>query len=67
MFPNGLKKIGAECFYESGLEEAVFPESTREIGASAFNHCRYLKEVQINEGLEKFREYEILDGNRYEG
>ena len=39
----------------------------QKIGASAFNHCRYLKEVQLNEGLERLGEYEILDGNEYEG
>lgn len=33
---DGLEKIGVRCFAESGLEELIFPESTREVGTEAF-------------------------------
>ena len=34
--PDGLETIGTDCFWNSGLEEVVFPASVREIGACAF-------------------------------
>ena len=48
-----MKKIGACCFEKSGLEEIVLPASVKEIGARAFYYCKQLKNVQLNEGLEK--------------
>ena len=38
--PDGLERIGAECFKYSGLETIVFSPSVREVGAGAFSHCK---------------------------
>ena len=32
----GCQKIGAECFWGSGLEELVLPSGVKEVGAGAF-------------------------------
>ena len=44
-FPEGLEKIGAYCFYNSGLEELVIPSKVSTIGRSAFEKCLCLKKV----------------------
>ena len=38
--PDGLERIGAECFKYSGLETLTLPISVREVGAGAFSHCK---------------------------
>ena len=35
-FPDGLERIGVECFCGSSLEEVILPESVKEVGAWAF-------------------------------
>ena len=62
-----LEKIGAECFAESGLKEIVLPESVKEIGVKAFDSCKQLKNVQLNEGLEKLGEKIVINGKEVEG
>ena len=34
--PDKLEKVGINCFNGSGIEDIVFPASTKEIGAWAF-------------------------------
>lgn len=46
-----LKKLGNNCFSNSGLEEIAIPYSVREIGDSAFKDCKRLSSVVLNEGL----------------
>lgn len=59
--------IGENSFWDCGLEELVLPASMRKISAKAFEYCGQLKNVQLNEGLEKLGEKEIIDGKEYEG
>ena len=53
--PDGLEKIGAGCFSDSGLEEVVIPGDVTVIENYAFNGIRNLKRVSFQEGsrLEK--------------
>lgn len=46
-----LEKIMAECFRLSGLEFFDAPKKLREIEFGAFELCRKLRDVQLNEGL----------------
>lgn len=45
--------IGKMCFSGSGIEEFLAPSSLREIGQNAFENCKNLKHIALNEGLEK--------------
>ena len=65
--PDGLERIGIECFWEGGIEELILPESVREIGAGAFRCCGKLETVQLNEGLEKLGAIEIISEETYQG
>lgn len=65
--PVGLKSIGVRCFSESGLEEIALPASVREVGANAFDMCKQLKRVKLNEGLERLGIGKIFDNTLYEG
>ena len=38
-FPDGLDTIGIDCFWGSGLEEVVLPESVKNVKACAFWGC----------------------------
>lgn len=49
--------IGAQCFGSSGLEELILPANVKEVCAKAFYWCTRLKNVQLNEGLQKIGEY----------
>lgn len=46
-----LQKIGKCCFQGSGLEKFQAAQSLRVIECSAFCGCKYLKQVELNEGL----------------
>ena len=50
--PEGLERIGPECFLDSGLEEIWLPSSVRAVGAMAFKFCKELRRVQFSDGLE---------------
>lgn len=65
--PNGVKYIGVSCFAESGIEEIILPTSVKEVGAAAFANCKWLKRVQLNEGLETLGQREVLYGEECEG
>ena len=67
-FSEGLEKIDAFAFSESGLERAEFPASLRTIAQGAFSHCRYLNIAQFREGLEALGTDEYpANGDRFHG
>ena len=45
--PDGLEKIGAECFSDSGLEEVVVPRNVVVIEEDAFKSSKNLKKVSF--------------------
>ena len=45
------------CFYNSGLEKFIAPQSLKEIYGTAFYCCKSLKRVVLNEGLETLSNY----------
>lgn len=47
---NGLA-IGEKAFYQTAVENVVFPNNTESIGNFAFENCALLKEISLNEGL----------------
>lgn len=47
--PDGVERIGNECFRHSGIEEITFPSALREIGANAFDDCKNLKTVWVGQ------------------
>ena len=51
-------RMGRQC-------RLVLPQSVRKIGASAFASCEQLKNVQLNECVEKLEE--VINGETYEG
>lgn len=65
--PDGLERIGVECFERSGLRAIVLPESVREVGAHAFYECWQLRSVRLNKGLAKLGEKETVNGTEHEG
>ena len=65
--PKKLEKIGVGCFSYSGLEEAILPESAREVGAEAFFKCKHLKTAQLNDGLQTLGTREVVNGRECEG
>ena len=67
LFPDGLETIGVNCFSESGLEAVTFPTSIRNVAAGAFYGCRRLRDVRLNENLEKLGERETVNGDEVEG
>ena len=52
-FPDRLVKIDQNAFENSGIKSFVAPASLREIGVAAFADCDELKEVKLNEGIQK--------------
>ena len=48
--PNGLERIGKQCFEYSGIEEVTLPGALREIGEDAFYGCSRLGTVWVEEG-----------------
>ena len=46
-FSEGLKKIGKSSFADSGITEAILPQSLKEIGQNAFD-CSELKNIYIH-------------------
>ncbi len=47
---NGYK-IGALAFYNTKIESIDLPETTTEIGGSAFGSCKNLEEIYINDNV----------------
>ena len=52
-----LERIGNNCFYGTGIEEFLAPQSLRGIGDGAFSDCKNLRRAVLNEGLEMLGEY----------
>lgn len=54
IFPKqGLKKIGREAFYWTGIQEIEFPNSLEEIGESAFLKSKMLEKAIIPPSVQK--------------
>lgn len=49
--PDSLETIGAYAFYSSGLHEIAIPENVSEIDHNAFDSCRNMSAVVLNDGL----------------
>ena len=49
--PETLETIGEYAFYSSGLKEIRVPGSVSKISNNAFDSCRELSKVTLNEGL----------------
>lgn len=49
--PDTLETIGGYAFYSSGLREIVIPSGVSEISHNAFDSCRELSIVTLNDGL----------------
>ena len=49
--PDSLETIGAYAFYSSGLREVTIPENVTEIENNAFDSCRNMYSVVLNDGL----------------
>ena len=62
LLPDGLETIEINCFRNSGLEKVVLPASIKCVESGAFCGCEQLKSVQLNEGLEKLGEKEVING-----
>jgi len=64
--PNGLKRIGAEAFFQcTGLTGTlVIPNSVTEIGAAAFEGCRFTGHLVIPDGITKI-EGEVFGSNEF--
>lgn len=54
VFPaQGLKKIGREAFYWTGMDKVEFPDSLEEIGDSAFLKSKTLEKARIPSSVKK--------------
>ncbi len=49
-FPDGLKKIGAYAFFNSGVQSVVMGKNVQTIGKNAFNGCEKLKKLTFSGG-----------------
>ena len=62
-----LEKIGKNCFYGTGIEEFLAPQSLREIENGVFTTCKSLRRVVLNEGLERLGRLRSEDGKLHYG
>ena len=51
--PEGVKKIGINAFFYSGLEEVIVPDTVEIIEWSAFQDCQNLEKVVISKSLKE--------------
>lgn len=51
IFPQGFTKILVNAFANTGITQAIFPSSLKEIGASVFTNCKKLKKVVFKNNL----------------
>ena len=49
--PDSLETIGAYAFYSSGLHKITIPKNVTEIEHNAFDSCRNMSSVILNDGL----------------
>lgn len=59
--PEELEKIGGHCFSFSGLKEIVLPANVKEVGAYAFDNCKQLESVWLNENLDALSLAKVAD------
>lgn len=65
MAQSALRVIRTGAFEWTALEELVTPASLREICAEAFNGCKRLRTVRLNEGLEMLgTDVEMFSGRK---
>ncbi|MGC7168626.1 leucine-rich repeat domain-containing protein, partial [Metamycoplasma hominis] len=50
---KNITEIGNRAFFHSVIQSITIAGSVKEIGESAFSGCKNIKEVILNEGLEK--------------
>lgn len=62
--PAGLREIGREAFYQTGLTELILPEKLLRIGDSAFLKCNQLEYVRIPESVKFIEKWAFHGCNR---
>lgn len=55
-FPDSMETIGSLFMMDEDIQYVVFGSNIREVGDDAFYICKNLKEVQLNDSLEKIGE-----------
>lgn len=62
IMPNGLKRVGRDCFLmASNVEELVFPDTVEHIGFRCMSWCKSLRAVTLPPNLDSIPE-EIFSG-----
>ena len=51
--PDGIKKIGAYAFFDSGVQSVTIGKNVKSIGKSAFNGCKKLTELTFSGGTDE--------------
>lgn len=49
-FSDTVKRIGSYAFYGSNIREITIPSTIKEIGNYAFAGCKYLEEIEVDDG-----------------
>lgn len=62
IIPEGVTEIAGCTFMFSSIETVILPKSIKKIGHNAFNKCKNLRYVELNEGLEEMDSW-IFDKN----
>jgi hypothetical protein len=59
--PPNLTAIGNQCFQTARVEKVFLPKNFTSIPNQGFHQCRYLREIEIQEGLTSVGNYGIGD------
>ena len=51
--PDGIKKIGAYAFFDSGVQSVTIGKNVKSIGKNAFNGCKKLTELTFSSGTDE--------------
>ena len=51
--PDGIKKIGAYAFFDSGVQSVTIGKNVKSIGKNAFNGCKKLTELTFSGGTDE--------------
>lgn len=65
--PDCVEEIGAAAFRTTGIESFIAPKSLRIIRQGAFERCKHLKRVELNDGLAVLGSDEHQAGNNSSG
>ncbi|MDE6520349.1 MAG: leucine-rich repeat domain-containing protein [Ruminococcus sp.] len=57
VIPDDVVEIGERVFRGSGIRSVTIPSSVKIIGEEAFDNCRNLTKVTLNNGLENIKKY----------